>query len=339
MWNQRPLLKQAKETDGGIESLQIFTQEAVAKVTNIPASALAMIFTPALFRPSPTVPADSTVGKGPAVSGPAVTNKAIATLFDYARQEQKFVHQLLTYLDVNRLEDENDWLPSHGRTESLASSKYSTACSASIASKDVLNIAIASQADSVAGPVDVLPRSMTSASAAEEAKELKISSSASAPVIQPRSSPDPSFKRPAFERTTSASSASSDGNGTSGESGFSIDSRSLGSTRRRHKDRPRTRQPTAPAASAVHPTAVSRRHRTRTELPHESSISSSHSSDSDDSAASTGAETTPEVPESSRMRHLSESTKAENKWPRAQTGFVPAVPKLVKPRIVVDEAD
>lgn len=89
-------------------SLQIFTQAAVIEETTMSASSLAMIFAPALFRcPDSGTP--------------------LSTVFSNARTEQQFVLQLLGYLDVTRLQDEDDWRPIHGKSCSVVS--YSTTAS------------------------------------------------------------------------------------------------------------------------------------------------------------------------------------------------------------------
>jgi hypothetical protein len=63
-----------------------------------------MIFTPTLFR-----------GSGD-----------VTTVFLNAKIEQQFVLHLLEYLDVSRLQDEDDWVPTHNKTYSGSSATSSS---------------------------------------------------------------------------------------------------------------------------------------------------------------------------------------------------------------------
>lgn len=306
-----------------------------------------MIFTPTLFRPSPPhLVNGATIGKGPAISGPASTTKAISTVFDHALKEQKFLLLLLTYLDANRMEDEDDWVPTHGKSVSLASSKYSTAYASSAgSSRDSLKASsssVTSQNDVYASSPESIPASRKADGDKGSGKEGQpIFRLVSANAIAISTASVAVAKRPILDRTassSSASSASSDEHSASGDSGFSVDHRSLGSTRRRHKDRPRSRQPTAPAVASSH-SAKSRRSRTRTEVS-DDTASSRYASGSESGGSSTDAITSPEIPQKSRLRHVSEPSKPSSNGSMMRKGeSVPAIPKLIKPRIVVDEAD
>lgn len=292
-----------------------------------------MIFTPTLFRPCPPdLVNGGAVGKGPSINGPSSTTKAISAVFDHARKEQKFLLQLLTYLDVTRMEDEDDWMPSHGKNDSLASSGCSTLYTASLGSAEDFKSSLGSASLTAQGEASIRTDPPSPASGTPK------SSQASNPAATPAAidgSKSVAEQRPPFDRTassSSASSSSSDEYSTSGDSGFSLDSRSIASTRRRYKDSQRIRQPTAPSAPLLH---SSRRSRTRTEVSEQSSTASRKTS-SDSGSSGTEVPTSPEVQRKSRLRHFSEPARPD--MVKSEEA-VPAVPKFVKPRIVVNEAD
>jgi hypothetical protein len=99
-------------------SLQIFAQELVARTTLVSISSLAMIFTPCFFR----APAPSKTLSASASALAIGTPDGISKVFNEARIEQQFILHLLQYLDVTRLEDEDDWIPTHGKHNSMSSS-------------------------------------------------------------------------------------------------------------------------------------------------------------------------------------------------------------------------
>lgn len=80
-----------------------------------------MIFTPSFFRGPP---ASKTFN-----ASSSATHETISKVFNEARIEQQFMLNLLEYLDVTRLEDEDDWIPTHGKHNSLASSLSSSTSS------------------------------------------------------------------------------------------------------------------------------------------------------------------------------------------------------------------
>lgn len=90
----------------------------VVRTTLVPAASLAMIFTPSFFRGPPVSKTFDASASG--------THETISKVFNEARIEQQFMLNILEYLDVTRLEDEDDWIPTHGKHNSLASSTTST---------------------------------------------------------------------------------------------------------------------------------------------------------------------------------------------------------------------
>lgn len=87
----------------------------------MPSASLAMIFTPSFFRGPPVSKTFNT--------SPSGTHETISKVFHEARIEQQFMLNLLECLDVTRLEDEDDWIPTHGKHNSLSSSLSSSASS------------------------------------------------------------------------------------------------------------------------------------------------------------------------------------------------------------------
>lgn len=102
-------------------SLQIFAQEAVTNVTLVSTASLAMIFTPSFFRGPPTSKIFDVASSG--------THEDINKVFNEARIEQQFMLNLVEFLDVTRLEDEDDWIPTHGKHNSIGSSLSSSTAS------------------------------------------------------------------------------------------------------------------------------------------------------------------------------------------------------------------
>lgn len=116
---------------GSGSSLQIFAQEVVTNTTMVSAASLAMIFTPSFFRGPSTSQKSSTLTSG--------THENISKVFNEARIEQQFMLNLLEFLDVTRLEDEDDWIPTHGKHNSLASSSSSSSASSDYPASSTLS--------------------------------------------------------------------------------------------------------------------------------------------------------------------------------------------------------
>lgn len=152
------------------DSIQIFAQDSVVSYTKVTPQSLAMIFAPSLLR-CPLAfrrDRDSTANDrtrtritGAILGNNDYTTKTTTTspsimqftseyqqLLNNAKLEQRFVYLLIKYLDVTRLRDEDDWIPTHGRTLSVSttSSRSVVTASSDDFARSILSDSVASSA-------------------------------------------------------------------------------------------------------------------------------------------------------------------------------------------------